>query len=141
MRQKFVEYLLDPINSKKFELNSFEEKNGHTISGILFNDKNWYPIINGIPRILIGKLKADLLQSHYNFYKKFEKKLSKKISIDWQAEIDKINDLDKFLNHQKKPLKVSLMNGITSTKKMILKKTIFFILSVQILKKKISVEK
>jgi len=102
MRQKFVEYLLDPINSKKFELNSFEEKNGHTISGILFNDKNWYPIINGIPRILIGKLKADLLQSHYNFYKKFEKKLSKKISIDWQAEIDKINDLDKFLNHQKK---------------------------------------
>jgi len=75
MRKKFINYLKDPLTLENFELEIFEGKNNHIISGILFNDKNWYPIINGIPRILIGKLKADLLQSHYNFYKKFEKKI------------------------------------------------------------------
>lgn len=102
MRQKFVEYLIDPLNSKKFEITIFEEDNTHVISGILYNDENWYPIINGIPRILIKELRTNLLQSHYSFYKKFEVKFPEKIKFEWKKEIDKINDLDKFLEHQKK---------------------------------------
>lgn len=102
MRQKFIGYLIDPINSKNFQLNSFEEKDGHIISGVLFNEENWYPIINGIPRILINKLKTNLLQSHYEFYEKFKEKLSSKISEQWQKEIGKIQNLEKFIEHQKK---------------------------------------
>ena len=102
MRQKFTEYLIDPINSKRFELDIFENRNEHVFSGILFNDENWYPIVNGIPRILINELKTNLLQSHYEFYKNFQKKLPEKIRIEWKKEIDKMNDLDKFLDHQKK---------------------------------------
>jgi SAM-dependent methyltransferase/uncharacterized protein YbaR (Trm112 family) len=102
MRKKFTLYLVDPLNSKRFELASFEEKNDHIISGLLFNEENWYPIIHGIPRILIDELKTNLLQSHYEFYKKFKDKLPPSIAIEWKNEIDKINDLDKFLEHQKK---------------------------------------
>lgn len=102
MRQKFVEHLIDPLNSKKFELEAFEENDDHVISGILRNDENWYPIINGIPRILINELKTNLLQTHYEFYKKFADELDSRIKNEWQKEIDKINDLDKFLDHQKK---------------------------------------
>ncbi len=102
MRQKFIEHLIDPANSKKFECTVFEEKNDHIVSGVLFNEKNWYPIINGIPRILIRGLKTNLLQSHYAFYKKFKEKFSEKIRNEWKKEIDKIANLDKFLDHQKK---------------------------------------
>lgn len=102
MRKKFVEYLLDPLTFKKFEINIFEENNSHVISGILFNDESWYPVINGIPRILIGELKTSLLQGYYDFYKKYQEKLSENIKNEWQKEIDKIANLDKFLNHQKK---------------------------------------
>lgn len=102
MRSKFTEHLVDPLNSKGFDLEIFEEKQGQIISGILFNDENWYPIINGIPRILINELKTNILQTHHSFYKKFEEKFSEKIKLEWKKEIDKINDLNKFLNHQKK---------------------------------------
>jgi len=102
MRQKFTEYLSDPITSKKFDLKIFKETDGHIISGILFNTEDWYPIINGIPRILIGELKTNLLQNHFDFYKKFREKLPENIKNEWQKEIEKINDLDNFLDHQKK---------------------------------------
>lgn len=101
MRQKFIEYLVDPVSSKRFNITIFEEENRHIIAGILFNNANWYPIINGIPRILINELKTNLLQSHYAFYKKFEEKFSEKIKTEWKKEVDKINDLNKFLDHQK----------------------------------------
>lgn len=102
MREKFVSQLMDPLSFQKFQLEIFEEKNGRIISGILFNNENWYPIINGIPRILIEELKTNLLQSHYAFFKKFQAELSEKIRQEWKAEIDKINDLDSFLEHQRK---------------------------------------
>lgn len=102
MRDKFLEYLSDPISSEKFEIASFEHSNGHIISGLLFNDGAWYPIIDGIPRILVGELKTNLLQSKYAFYKKFEQNFPEKIRTEWKKEIEKINNLDKFLEHQKK---------------------------------------
>lgn len=102
MRKKFIEYLTDPVTSKKFELAAFEEKNGHIISGILFNEESWYPIIRAVPRILINELKINLLQSNHDFFEKFKEKLPQNISADWKKEIKKINNLDKFLKHQKK---------------------------------------
>lgn len=102
MRQKFTEFLSDPIALKKLNLEIFEKSGVDIISGILYNEEGWYPIINGVPRILINQLKANLLQSHYNFYKKFKEKLSEKIRSEWKAEIDKIANWNKFLEHQKK---------------------------------------
>lgn len=102
MREKFINYLSDPLSTKGFEIEIFEKNKDHIISGILFNDENWYPIINGIPRILIGELKTNLLQSHYHFYKKFRGNFSEKVRLEWKREIDKINNLNKFLKHQKK---------------------------------------
>lgn len=102
MRKKFVKYLLDPLTFKKFKITVFEENNDHIISGLLFNDEGWYPVINGIPRILIGELKTNLLQNHYHFFKKYHAKLPGSIKIEWKKEIEKITDLDKFLKHQKK---------------------------------------
>lgn len=102
MRQKFIEYLCDPITLNKFDLTVFEESAEHITSGILFNEENWYPIINGIPRILINELKTNLLQSHFAFYQKFQEKFPEKIRIEWKKEIDKITDTDAFLKHQKK---------------------------------------
>lgn len=102
MRQKFIKYLVDPLDFSNFELKSFEEKDGHIIAGVLFNDRNWYPIINGIPRILVDELKTNLLQNHYEFYKKFENQLPQKTKEDWKKEIENINNLDKFLEHQRK---------------------------------------
>lgn len=102
MRRKFLEYFSDPINSKGFSLKIIEESGGHIVSGILFNDENWYPIIKGIPRILIKELKTNLLQVHYDFYKRFEKELPGNIKNDWEKEIKKIDNLDDFLKHQKK---------------------------------------
>lgn len=102
MRQRFVGYLSDPITSKKFDLKIFAESGEHILSGILFNEKSWYPIINGIPRILINELKTNSLQSQYVFYEKFKEKLPEKIKFEWKKEIDKIANLDKFLEHQKK---------------------------------------
>lgn len=101
MRQKFVEHLIDPLNSKKFELNIFNEKDGQIIAGILFNDENWYPIINGIPRMMIKELRKNLLQSHHEFFKKFKEKMPENIATEWQKTIEKINDMDAFLKHQK----------------------------------------
>jgi len=103
MRKKFLNYLLDPLTSEKFKIDIFEEeKNGQIISGILFNNNNWYPIINGIPRILINELKNNLLKSHYNFFQKIKGELPKNIAKEWQGAINEINDLDIFLKHQKK---------------------------------------
>lgn len=102
MRKKFLENLKDPITFDSFEMEIFEEEGEHIISGLLKNENSWYPIINGIPRILIKELKTNLLQNHYKFFKKFQDKLPEKAKQEWQAEINKINNLDTFLEHQKK---------------------------------------
>lgn len=102
MRKKFIDYLCDPLTAKKLKLLVLKKENEQIVSGILFNNASWYPIINGIPRILINKLKADMLRDHYSFYKRYQKKLPGNIRSDWKKEIAKIANLNKFLAHQKK---------------------------------------
>lgn len=102
MRKKFASYILDPATFKNLNLEIFEESNEQITSGMLTSDGNWYPIINGIPRMMLGELKSDLLRNHYAFYKKYQDKFSENIRSEWKKEIDKISDLDRFLKHQKK---------------------------------------
>jgi len=102
MRQKFIEYLSDPITSKKFDFEVFKESEGHILSGLLTTDNSWYPIIGGIPRILINELKVDLLQTHQDFFKAWREKLPQHIRSEWETAIAAIPDLNAFSKHQKK---------------------------------------
>lgn len=102
MREKFTTYLRCPQTDQSLKLVSFKEKGDQVIDGLLTSNDSWYPIINGVPRILLGELKTNLLQSHYPFLKKYRSKLGQQIAKEWQASIDQIPDLDKFLQHQKK---------------------------------------
>ena len=103
MRTQHLAYLKDPETLKPLLLSgSFEENDEQIISGILSNDKNWYPIINGVPRLLIGKLRTNLLQVHQNFLKQYQQELPAHIAEEWQKIIDAIPDLNSFLRHQKK---------------------------------------
>ncbi len=102
MREKFLPHLSDPLFHELFELHSYQKEGEHVISGLLTTTQSWYPIINGIPRILIGELKENLLQAHQDFFHQHKDQLPENAHNEWQRAIDNIPDLDAFLRHQKK---------------------------------------
>lgn len=102
MRKNHLTFLSDPISHESFELLVLEEDGPHITSGILSNSNTWYPIINGIPRILINELRENLLQTRYQFFKDYSAVLPESIRNEWQATIDKIKDFNSFITHQKK---------------------------------------
>lgn len=102
MRKQFLSYLSDPLSHAPLQLISLEESEGHVLSGLLTTDRSWYPIIHGIPRILIGELKENLLRSQQEFFVQYESRLPVSIRNEWQKTIEAISDLDTFLKHQKK---------------------------------------
>ncbi|HSX41727.1 MAG TPA: class I SAM-dependent methyltransferase [Candidatus Saccharimonadales bacterium] len=103
MRQKFVTYLKDPITLQPLSLNAiFKEADGHIIDGVLTSKNSWYPIVNGVPRLLTNELKTTLLQTHQRFFTTYRRRLGEPIIKDWRAAISQIQDLDRFLKHQKK---------------------------------------
>lgn len=103
MRAFHATFLRDPkALDSPLLTETFETSGEHIVSGILSNGKNWYPIIGGIPRLLIGKLKINLLQIHQEFLRKYQKQLPKNVKKEWQSAIDAIPDLNRFLKHQKK---------------------------------------
>ena len=102
MRQAFVPYLRCPATSEPFELISYDTDGDHVVAGLLQSKQSWYPIINGIPRLLVDELKTNLLQIHYDFFKQYRSKLPAAVQVEWQQAIDQVQDLDVFLRHQKK---------------------------------------
>lgn len=102
MKKKFLQFLSDPIDSSSFKMKIFKQKSDEVIDGLMMSKKNWYPIINSIPRILIGELKNDLLKKNINFFNKYKNKFDKLVSNEWQRQINSIENLDNFLKHQKK---------------------------------------
>ena len=102
MRKQHAVHLTDPVTREHFEVLSFQEGNGHVIDGLLTSQNSWYPIIAGIPRILINELKTNTLQTRQEFYHTHKEKLPEHIAAEWKQAIDQIQDLDAFLKHQKK---------------------------------------
>lgn len=102
MRKEHLKLLSDPVTQKSFSLEVFSEENSHVTSGIILSENRWYPIINGIPRILIQELKTNLLQNHQDFFHIWEEKLPASAHNEWKQAIDAIPDLDAFVKHQKK---------------------------------------
>jgi 2-polyprenyl-3-methyl-5-hydroxy-6-metoxy-1,4-benzoquinol methylase/uncharacterized protein YbaR (Trm112 family) len=102
MRRNHLPYLSDPLSGTSFEIINFQEKSSHIISGILIAQNTWYPIINGVPRILVDELKENLLQTHQEFFNTWKEKLPENVRGEWQKSIDAIPDLDAFWKHQKR---------------------------------------
>lgn len=102
MKITHLPLLSDPIDSSGFKLLAFNKNKQEVVDGLLTSKNNWFPIIGGIPRILIGELKNDLLKKQIKFYQKYRSQLSSSIQTQWQEQINSIENLDKFLAHQKK---------------------------------------
>lgn len=103
MRKNHTSFLVDPETFDSLSLSETLEVSGnHIVSGILSSGKNWYPIIHGIPRLLTGKLKTNLLQIHQEFFRHHKKQLPKNVANEWESAIDAIPDLNRFSKHQKK---------------------------------------
>ncbi len=102
MYEKFLPYLSDPLTFSPFEIVNFSKSGEHIIAGLLVSEKNWYPIIGGIPRILTKELKTNLLQTRYAFFEQYKERFPEAIRQEWQRAIDNISDFDSFVKHQKK---------------------------------------
>ena len=63
MLKQHLSYISDPISGQSFELQILKEDGQHIEAGIIKNETTWYPIIGGIPRIMINELRENLLQT------------------------------------------------------------------------------
>lgn len=102
MRKNHLSFLRDPLSYEPFDILILEESGPHITSGIITTPHSWYPIINGIPRILIQDLRENLLQTRYQFFQEYRDRLPEQVRNEWQVAIDKIKDFNAFITHQKK---------------------------------------
>ena len=102
MRERFSSLFCDPTNASPVSLIAYRYDGDHVVDGLFESASNWYPIIDGIPRFLIGELRQNLLQEKRNFFRIYGLRLPAKAREEWQQAIDAIADLDAFLAHQKK---------------------------------------
>lgn len=102
MRTEHAGYLVDPESRQPLSLTAFATDGQYVTDGILQSDANWYPVIAGIPRMLVGKPKVEVLQNHIAWFHRFAPKLSEPVRVEWQRAIDSIVDRDAFAAHQKK---------------------------------------
>ncbi len=102
MRTEHLSYLVDPERHGPLSLTEFAREGGHVTAGILRADTAWYPIIGGIPRLLVGELRTTLLQTHADFFKAWRAKLPAQAIAEWQQALAVIPDLDRFLAHQRR---------------------------------------
>ena len=102
MQKVFVKFLSDPVDSSPLKIASFKQTSAEIIDGIMLSKSSWYPIIGGVPRLLTGELKNDVLKKNINFYNKYKNKLPKSAASDWKSQINSIGNLDIFIAQQKK---------------------------------------
>jgi SAM-dependent methyltransferase len=102
MREAFVKYLTDPLTGGSFQMTVYEKEGDQVLSGILTTGENWYPSIHGIPRIMVRKLRTNLLENHHAFFRRHKEVLPEKAQEEWQEALNNIPNFNTFLNHQKK---------------------------------------
>lgn len=59
MKRSTLELLRDPIAARPLELDVFAEAGGEITEGLLTCGPRWYPIIDGVPRLLHGPFRED----------------------------------------------------------------------------------
>lgn len=103
MKYKFLKYLIDPLTKEVLEdIDVFEEVNGEILSGIINNKKDWYPIIRGIPRMLVLEMRKEMLGRNSDFYKKYQSKLPKVARAEWEDALKSQETSSAFDRHQRK---------------------------------------
>ncbi len=102
MRKEHIQYLTDPITKHPFELIPYEEDGDHVVSGILISAISWYPIIGGIPRILIQSMREQTLRAYRPFFEKYQSTLPPKVRDEWQQALQGTTKNDGFDTHQEK---------------------------------------
>lgn len=102
MRERFISLFSDPIDGSPVVLNAFKIEGDHVIDGILQSASNWYPVIDGVPRFLVGELRQNMLREKIEFFRAYQQRLAASAEAEWQGAIDGIANLEAFLAHQKK---------------------------------------
>ncbi|MFA9261882.1 MAG: class I SAM-dependent methyltransferase [Undibacterium sp.] len=102
MRERFTSLFSDPIDGSPVTLSIFKKDNDHVVDGLLESASGWYPIIDGVPRFLVGELRQNMLQEKLSFFRVYGDQLTDLVKTEWRSAIAAIADLDAFLAHQKK---------------------------------------
>lgn len=102
MRERFISLFSDPLDGSPVTLTSYKHDGDHIIAGLLQSVSNWYPIIDGVPRFLVGELRQNLLQEKLSFFHTYSEQLPAPVKAEWQEVIERIANLETFLAHQKK---------------------------------------
>jgi len=81
---------------------SLSSNKGSLVSGIFISSTDWFPIISGVPRLLTGDLKQNLLSQHAGFFNKYFNKMPKHVVQEWSNSLKSNNFDDHTTSHQLK---------------------------------------
>lgn len=90
MQKKLLKILCDPKTGKKLQITIIQKEGDNILTGILYakGSKSFYPIINGIPRLLVGyKNHLFNIQFSSQIKKIIKNKSQQKISLSEQKNI------------------------------------------------------
>ncbi len=102
MRKEHSTYLTDPITNEPLKLAIYDQAGEHVISGILTSSSNWYPIIKGVPRILVSNVRQNMLYTNKFFFDEYQTKLPSKAQQEWQHALSELLNQNQFDTHQVK---------------------------------------
>ena len=125
MKKNLLSFLICPICKKNLTLKVFKENNGEIEEGLLFcSCGQFFPIIENIPRILIGDLRIIIYEQFPDFFKKYKdflpqekinkkirndslkkKKISESFGYEWQKFPEMIKEWRKNFEFYFEPLK------------------------------------
>ena len=100
MRKEHVVQLRDPVTLEELELQIYTEDGDHVMEGELRSRAHAYPIIAGVPRLLFGAYKVDLLKKHALFFTMHHKHMSVKLQNERKEAFGGEAHYDEFIKHQ-----------------------------------------
>ena len=133
MKQRLLNFLICPNCNRNLVLRIFEENNKEIEEGLLIcSCGQFFPIIKGIPRILVGDLRVILYKNFPEFFLKYEEflpkeKLKKNIKgnilkkkktlesfgFEWQKFSKMLNEWEKNFNFYFQPVKTDFLKDRT----------------------------
>lgn len=127
MKEKLLNFINCPVCGKNLTLKVFEEKNKEIKEGLLLcSCSQFFPIIENIPRILIGDLRMIIYERFPDFFLKYKdflpreklnkeikndslkkKRISESFSYEWQKFSEMLKEWEENFNFYFKPLESS----------------------------------
>jgi len=124
MKKSLINFLVCPICKKELDLKIFSDKAGEVEEGLLFcSCGQFFPIVNFIPRMLIGDMRQMLYEQFSDFFMKYKnfipqekinsditndaekkKKTSTSFAYEWQKFSKMIQEWEENFNFYFKPI-------------------------------------